>query len=411
MTLLFSKGRPCFALLLGLLALPPAEGGSLPFEGLDDLRGPYDGTGASGEALHVCPLGNAGKWKICAYWSSARNESSPWLGFGWSIPALESRFIPLDERRWAFRQPDGYVRIFVRSPQGDGLLTGGSAWTAVRKGDSIYVTADPKDGGPVSKFVFRQGRLVRMSCEEGDFEIKYTGRTADRIVSHGRTLLEVIRKKAPEGSVVFKFNGGRSQVVANCLPATVFVAHGDSSPEASQKKCLASLQTAEGVIPFTYGGEYDEAFFTAGGTRWKWNTRTRKILSYGDWTYTISEQNHEHKKGELSFSRYRGTDACRESYKYNRKTGILAQEFTNGTSRVRQVFTSGPLAYRRVRWTKETNPDGESVRTDYTYDEAGHVVYRCTTREGEKAEKDEVWVDKSGRIVRRRVNGKEVPTE
>ena len=129
------------------------------------------------------------------------------------------------------------------------------------------------------------------------------------------------------------------------------------------------------------------------------------------WRGVRREQNHKHNKGELSFSRYRGADACRESYKYNRKTGILAQEFTNGTSRVRQVFTSGPLAYRRVRWTKETNPDGESVRTDYTYDEAGHVVYRCTTREGEKAEKDEVWVDKSGRIVRRRVNGKEVPTE
>ena len=409
MTKWFSKSSSCIALILGLLALPPAEGGSLPFEGLDDLRGPYDGTGASGQALYVCPLGDAGKWRICAYWSSARKESSPWLGFGWSIPALESRFIPLDERRWAFYQPDGYVRIFVRSPQGEGLLTGGSAWTAVRKDDSIYVTADPKDGAPVSKFVFRRGRLVRMSCEEGDFEIKYTGRIADRIVSRGRNLLEVVRKKSPEESVVFKFNGGRSQVVAVSHLATVFVAHGDSSPEASQKNCLASLKTADGIIPFTYGGEGDEAFFTADGTRWTWNTSTRKIMSCGDWTYTIDEPTH--KGDELSFSRYRSTAACRESYRYSRKTGILAQEFTNGTSRVRQVFTSGPLAYRRVRWTKETNLDGESVRTDYTYDETGRVVYRRITWEGEKEEKEEVWVDKSGRIIRRRVNGEEVPVK
>ena len=124
--------RQFLGLLLVLWALSSAEGGSLPFEGLDDLCGPYAGTGSSGEALHVQPLGDAGQWRICAYWSSARTESSPWLGYGWSIPALESRFVPLDERRWAFHQPDGYVRIFVRTGHDDGVLhlSGGSAWTA-----------------------------------------------------------------------------------------------------------------------------------------------------------------------------------------------------------------------------------------------------------------------------------------
>ena len=403
--------RQIFGLLLLLWALPSAEGGSLPFDGLDDLRGPYEGTGASGEAFHVQPLGDAGKWQICAYWSSARTESSPWLGYGWSIPALESRFIPLDERRWAFHQPDGYVRIFVRTGHEDGVLhlSGGSAWTAECRGESVRVTADPKDGGPVSRFIFRRGRLVRMSCEEGDFEIKYTGRTADRILSNGKTLLEVVRTKAPDEGGIFKFNGGRSQVVAICLPATVFVAHGDSAPEASQKKCLASLQTADGLIPFTYGGEYDEAFFTAGGTRWTWNTRTRKILSYGDWTYAIGMPEHE---GEgVLFKRCRRSDASTESYRYSRKTGIRVQVFTNGTSRASQVFTSGPLAYRRMRWIKVTKRDGDTARADYTYDEAGRVVYRRITREGVKSKKDEVWLDQTGRIVRWRVNGEEVPME
>lgn len=391
--------------------MPSAEGGSLPFEGLDDLCGPYEGTGASGEAFHVQPLGDAGPWRICAYWSSARTESSPWLGFGWSIPALESRFVPLDERRWAFHQPDGYVRIFVRTGHDDGVLrlSGGSAWTAECRGESIRVTADPKDGGPASRFVFRQGRLVRMTCEEGAFEIGYTGRTADRILSRGRTLLEVVRKKAPDECVVFKFNGGRSQVVATCLEATVFVAHGDSVPEASQKKCLASLQTADGLIPFTYGGEYDEAFFTAGGTRWTWNTRTRKILSCGDWTYTIGEP--KHKDEGLLFKRRRRSDDSTESYRSSRKTGMLVQVFTNGTRRASQVFTSGPLAYRRVRWMEVTNRCGDIARADYTYDEEGRVVYRRITREGGKKKKDEVWLDKTGRIVRRRVNGEEVQTE
>ena len=162
-----------FAVASSLLAPSPARGESLPFSGLDDLRGPYEGTGAFGEALHVQPLGTAGNWPICAVWSSGRTARSPLLGFGWSVPALESRFVPLDVNRWAFYQPDGYVRIFVRAGQGDdNVLTGGPAWTAVLKDDLIRVTADPHDGGPKSEFSFRQGRLVSMSCEEGSFNIK-----------------------------------------------------------------------------------------------------------------------------------------------------------------------------------------------------------------------------------------------
>ena len=227
---MLGRSKCCFAIVLCLWTLLSAEGASLPFAGLDDLRGPYEGTGVSGEALHVQPLGDAGGWPICAYWSSARTERSPLLGFGWSVPALESRFVPLDERRWGFYQPDGYLRIFVRATPGDdSVLTGGSAWAAVCKGDAIRVTADPHDGGPKSEFHFRQGRLVRMSCEEGDFEIKYTGRSADRIVSRGKTLLEVTRETSPEDRVTFRFNGGRSRVVATCRPAVAFGVQGASS--------------------------------------------------------------------------------------------------------------------------------------------------------------------------------------
>ena len=358
------------------------------------------------------PLGNAGGWPICAFWSSARTERSPLLGYGWSIPALESRFVPLDERRWAFYQPDGYVRIFVRTAKDDdNLLTGGSAWTAVCKGDLIRVTADPHDGGPKSEFSFRQGRLVRMSCEEGDFEIKYTGRMADRIVSRGKTLLEVTRETSPEDRVTFRFNGGRSQVVAICRPVVAFGFQGASSAaSSSQESCLATLQTPDGLLSFDYGGTRGEAFFSVGGTRWTWNLHTRKILSWGDWTYKIEESKREGGEPSFSFARHRA-DGCRELYSYDRKTGLFIQEFTNGTSRAHKVFTSGPLAYRRARWTKETERDGSSVRTDYTYDEAGRVVYRRITRSGEQTETDEIWQDANGTIFRRRVNGEEVPAK
>ena len=401
------------AVASGLLASSLAEGESLPFAGLDDLCGPYEGTGVFGEALHVQPLGAAGTWPICAVWSSGRTAKSPYFGFGWSIPALESRFVPLDVRRWAFYQPDGYVRIFVQADQhgDDKVLTGGPAWTAVLKDDLIRVTADPHDGGPKSEFTFRQGRLVRMVCEEGNFEVKYTGRVADGIVSRGKTLLEVTRDSSSEKRVTFRFNGGRSQVVAVCRPATVFGPQGASAaPMPSQESCLATLETPDGKVEFSYGGENGEAFFQAGGTRWTWDPHTRKILSCGDWSYIIGEtQNEDDEEEETPTFDRRHANGGHESYASNRKTGLFEQSFTNGTSRAYKVFTSGPLAYRRVRWTKETDGDGPSVRTDYTYNEAGRVVYRRITREGENAGTDEVWLDESGAVFRRRVDGQEVP--
>ena len=395
-----------------MLTFSPAGGESLPFAGLNDLRGPYEGTGIFGEALYVQPLGKAGNLPICAVWSSSRMTASPYLGFGWSIPVLESRFVPLDVRRWAFYQPDGFMRIFVQADRGDGnVLTGGPAWTAIIKGELIRVTADPHDGGPTSEFIFRQGRLVRMTCEEGSFEVKYKGRSANSIVSRGRTVLDVTSESAPERRAVFRFNGSRPQVVAICRPATVFGAPGSSSAATpSEESCLARLQMPTGTVDFSYGGQNGKAFFQAGDTHWTWDVYSRKILSCGGWNYMISQTNYneDQMKETPSFDR-RHPDGRHESYSSNRKTGLLVQKFTNGTSRTCKVFTSGPLAYRRTRWTKETDRDGSSVRADYTYNESGRVVYRRITREGKDAGTDEIWLDGTGAVLRRRVDGKEVP--
>jgi len=403
--------RVSLVAMLCLHAFSHVGGASLPFEGLDDLRGPYEGTGAFGEALYVLPLGMAGDWPIRAVWSSAHSSSSPHLGFGWRIPALESRFVRLDERRSAFYQPDGYVRIFVPVKNGGGnVLTGGAAWEAVVDGHSVRVTADPRDGSPKSMFFFSNGRLVRMECEEGSFEIKYEGRVASGIVSQGRTLLKVVRHSSPEKSTEFRFAGANSRTIAVCSPATVFKKPEDSrsAPEELQEDCLASLRNADGTtVEFSYGVEAGRAFFSAGGLRWTWDPGTRKILGCGDWSYTIGAA---HGEDEPTFSR-RNADGRRESYSCSRKTGLVKRRFANGTIVEYRMFTSGPLAYRRVRWMRKTRGDGSSVYAEYKYNKDRRLCYRKASREGRKAVVDEVWLDDDGRVVRRRVDGKEVPLE
>ena len=401
--------RVLLVALLCLHAFSHVGGASLPFEGLDDLRGPYEGTGAFGEALYVLPLGKAGNWPIRAVWSSAHSSSSPYLGFGWRIPALESRFVRLDERRSAFYQPDGYVRIFVPVKNGGkNVLTGGAAWEAVVDEHSVRVTADPHDGAPKSVFFFSNGRLVRMECEEGSFEIKYEGRVASGIVSRGRTLLKIVRHSSPEKSTEFRFAGAASKVIAVCRPATVFKASEDSQsvPEQLYEDCIASLRRADGTeVNFSYGEEAGNAVFSVDGLRWTWDPYKRKILGCGDWSYTIGET---HGMDETPTFRRCNADGRNESYSCSRKTGLVKQKFANGAYTEYRMFTSGPLAYRRVRRMRKIEADGSSVYAEYKYNKDKRLSYRKAVYEGEKTIVDEVWLDDSGRIVRRRVDGEEV---
>ena len=395
---------PCA--VVALLASMPSAGASLPFEGLDDIRGPYEGVGAMGEVLYVCPLGNAGGWPIRAYWSSAHLRRSPLFGFGWCVPALESTFVPLDERRWVFHQPDGFARVFVRvSRNNPNELSGGLAWRATIRGDAIRVTADPRDGGPKSEFTFSEGRLVKMSCEEGDFEIRYEGRVASRILSKGRTVFDILRK---DGAMLLKFNDGRATATAKCRPVTLF-----AEPEAAesqtpvQESCLVELTAADGRrFKFTYGGEPQAAAFAANGTEWRWNPGTRKVMSQGDWIYMVGDAQNEWDEPSISRGRKNGEQ---ERHHYDRKNGLRTQKFPDGREREVKMFTSGPLAWRKARWMRETFADGREVRTDFAYDEAGRMFYRRTTDKGRNGDTEEMWFDAKGAPVRRKLNGEELP--
>ena len=69
------------------------------------------------------------------------------------------------------------------------------------------------------------------------------------------------------------------------------------------------------------------------------------------------------------------------------------------------MFTSGILAWRRIRWMKETTAEGVLTRNDFSYDEKGRLVYRRISR-GKNV--GEIWYGPDGESIRRRVNGTEV---
>ncbi len=381
-----------------------ASAASLPFADLADVSGPYEGTGARGDAFYTCKLGDAGNLPVCAFWSSARLERSPFFGLGWCIPLLESRFEPAGDGCWRFQQPDGFVRMFIKPENGDGrTLSGGRAWTAVVDGDNARVVADVEDGGVKSEFHFVKGRMIRMVCEEGDFEIRYSKGVAERIVSGGKTLLSISIQGGTTRKLDFSFNGGRERALASCRESRLFGERGDSYAVLSiQEFCLAELILNDGTkTEFGYSGEGVEAFFAAGDRRWVWDPSSRRIISYGKWRFTIGEP--KEVWNEPSFTR-KDVTGGEDFFLNDRKTGIRTERFADGGARSCRVFTSGPLVGRRLRWIERKNADGVPMRAYYVYDGEGRLFYRRATR-GKDNELVETWYDHDGLMTRRRVKG------
>ncbi len=392
------------ACILAVGALQCAPAASLPFASLADVAGPYEGTGARGDAFYMCKLGDAGTLPVCAFWSSARLERSPFFGLGWCVPILESRFVSIGNDRWAFYQPDGFRRVFVKPERGDGsILSGGRAWTAVVDGDNARVIADVEDGVARSEFHFVNGRMIRMVCEEGDYEIRYYKGVAERIVSKGKTLLEVSRDGDVARRFDFSFNGGREHAWAVCRESRVFGERGDSYAVLSiQEYCLTQLALPDGSKhEFGYSGEGVEAFFSVDDSRWVWDPSTRRVISHGKWRFSISEPKEEWN--EPSFIR-KDVSGGEDFFLNDRKTGIRTERFADGGMRSCRVFTSGPLEGRRLRWIERKNADGVPIRAYYVYDGEGRLFYRRATR-GKDGELVETWYNHDGLMTRRRVKG------
>jgi len=327
-----------------------AEGASLSYEGLADLRGPYDGTDWLGHAFYTIRLGEAGRLPVYACWSSAAGVSSPWLGCGWSLPLVESRVFPIGERTLELHLPDGYVRYFHKGR--DGRFVGGRYWVADRKEDDVRVTADSKDGLPKSVFVFVRGRLVRMECEEGVYEFRHDARNGDSVISHGKTVLSVRTDPGDPNIVRLEVGGSR-----------ITVQKGVGSR-------LVELSLADGTRrTFSYGDEGGRGLFETEGETLMWDAESRALVSRNGCRFSVGR-----RPNSASGPKIERIDAAGnvESYFHDVLKGVTEETFPDGRKVITRRFTSGDNMGRVRR--KEMLVGGVmQKRVDYIYDVDGSV--------------------------------------
>jgi hypothetical protein len=126
---------------------------SMPQHHFDNVHD--DGWVSYWEHVFSINLHSGGSLPVFLNFRSDRDALSPYVGYGWMIPLLESRFIQTSENGFEMIQPDGWIRPFGRRNSRENILTGVGGWKAEVKGDLLIAAAECG-----WRMTFRNGRLV-----------------------------------------------------------------------------------------------------------------------------------------------------------------------------------------------------------------------------------------------------------
>jgi len=337
------------------------------------------------DQLGTFDFGNGLKVPLIVNFRSNRDTLSPYGGYGWLVPLLESNVVQLEENRFMLVQPDGWNRYFGRKSASDTALLGDGGWAAELKGNTF--TAWASCGW---KLIYVNGKITSMlSPDNRRFDWVRSGERVTEIREGGTTRLTVKWDEANEMTGLeangqqITFGRGDKPRIQNTAGQNVV---------AAIDRTLTQMAITGGAGK-TYEFGIDEKLnptFKAGDRLLAWNPASKLVLSDSGWTYQITPD----PDGRYAAIARKNAQGQSEFWHNNQNKGV---EITQGIDGVRKITTSfviGKLAgnVRKIEEIKNGKPittyqasydqSGRLLRefldngviNDYTYKPSGEVV-------------------------------------
>lgn len=420
---LFFIAAAAFSLSIPQVAYPRDIGWGIQpnhFDGVDNR-----GNVALTQEIGEMETGQGFQLPIYALFNSESEYCSPFAGYGWRIPILESSFVQFDENWFRVFFPNGGVRFFVRDKKNINILnTSGGWWKGKIQGNTATVWS--KRG---NKLVFRNGRIVSMKLEEGNFNYVYEKDNAVKILEGSRTVLKV-EKELSTGKMILltPLNKQKTSFERGQRPRVQII---------NKQKCIGGMEESlskiiqpDGTIwLFEYGtnenlnptmkitppemaldkAELNTALQTmVQGEAWKsaeenalkeklgplydphdwsaldeinpilkfpdreivWDAATRKVIRDGVWTYSIKPGSTPEANAAITRTNMRNQ---KEFWHRNEAKGEEISEDIDGVRKITTWFTSGRL---RGRTRKEEEIENGMTKSfcKYSYNEKGQLI-------------------------------------
>ena len=340
-------------------------------------KGHFDGVDNQGNVLLVFGLGEielaqGRQLPFFAVFNSESENRSPFAGYGWNIPLVDSRIVQMDENLFCVFQPDGFQRIFRRDKEKVNILNSFGGWSAKIHGDTI--TAYCKYG---DKLVFREGHIVSMELDCGKLDYVYEDGQLLKILQGDKTVLK-IEKESRTGTVSgFALSKGQNFKIDKVQRPKVRVSNNRNLLDGMEES-LGKIKQNDGTVwAFEYGTDKKldptlkiQAPEIPSNREIVWDGATRKAIRDGEWTYDIKPGSKPETNAEIT----RININNQKEYWY--RDEYKGEEISEGVEGVRKVaswFTSGKLM-GKMRKEVEIKNGVTKLLYECSYNEKGILI-------------------------------------
>lgn len=316
------------------------------------------------EPLCQIELRDGRKLPVRAIFRSESNATSPYLGYGWELPILESYIVQLDDRWFRVVEPTGWYRFFWRDEKDPNVLHGQGNWKGVIRENSISVMANCGD-----RLDFRDGRITSFDLKGKKLAIQRSADGTAALKEGPLTLLEV-RKSLSRDNITLETGSDEVVEIGYANRPIIEVIAGQPVVR-QQVKSLGGL--AKGKTVRTWEYEVDEKLnpiMSIGDRKIVWDPTTRHFLFDGEWTYEVKAD-----EGPISNAAIRRENLSNQTEFWHRDEGKGVEIVQNkdGVKQITRWMTSGMLS-GKLRGAR-TEYEGINIfEKSLTYDENGKLL-------------------------------------
>ena len=323
--------------------------------------------------LSEVEFGNGGHLPFFAVFKSDSENRSPFAGYGWNIPLLDSRIVQIDENQYCVFQPDGFQRIFRRDRKNANILNSFGGWSAKIQGDTI--TAYCKYG---DKLVFRKGHIVSMELDCGKFAYVYEKGRLLKIMKGNETVLKIENESQAGAVSGFALSNGQNVKIEKGQRPKLR-AGKDKNMLDGMEESLGKIIRKDGTTwAFKYGTneklnptlKIQTPVEFSLDREIVWDGVTRNVIRDGEWTYDIKPGA---KPGANAAITRININRQKEYWYRDKYKGEEISEGVDGVRKITSWFTSGKL-YGKIRKVVEVKDGVKKILSEYSYNEKGLLI-------------------------------------
>lgn len=334
----------------------------------------FDGVDNQGNVVLIQKLGELELLKgrrlpFYAVFKSESGNRSPYAGYGWNVPLLESKIVQVDENRFRVFQPDGFQRRFRRDKKNANILRSRTGWTAKIVGDTITAWCQCSSNG--SKMVFNKGRLISIEVNEEKFDYVYEGDRVAAIREGNQTIFKVEKYPPTRCITGLTLLNGQMIGLERVKRPLVQVINHQALTNVTVESLSKIIMTNGTIKTFEYGLDQKlNPTLKLNDREIVWDAATWKIIRDGECTYGIMSGVKPWENAAIA--RTNAHNQTEFWYKNDTKGEEIA-EGVDGIKKIKTRFTSGKLR-GKIRKEVEIKDGAKKILGEYSYNEKGFLI-------------------------------------